>query len=110
MKVYDTVNKLADEIKESEEYVNFKKAKEAINTNQDYNNKISEFNKLRYEEQLNSMQTGKVDEEKIKIIQEKYKELISIPEIAKYFDTELKFNGMLGDVNKIISEAVKDVI
>lgn len=110
MKVYDTVNKLADEIKESEEYVNFKKAKEAINTNQDYNNKISEFNKLRYEEQLNSMQTGKVDEEKIKIIQEKYKELISIPEIAKYFDTELKFNVMLGDVNKIISEAVKDVI
>ena len=110
MKVYDTVNKLADEIKESEEYVNLKKAKEAINTNQDYNNKISEFNKLRYEEQLNSMQTGKVDEEKIKIIQEKYKELISIPEIAKYFDTELKFNVMLGDVNKIISEAVKDVI
>lgn len=110
MKVYDTVNKLADEIKESEEYINFKKAKETINTNQEYNNKISEFNKLRYEEQLNSMQTGKVDEEKIKIIQEKYKELISIPEIAKYFDTELKFNVMLGDVNKIISEAVKDVI
>jgi len=110
MKVYDTVNKLADEIKESEEYLNFKMAKDAINTNQEYNNKISEFNKLRYEEQLNSMQTGKVDEEKIKIIQEKYKELISIPEIAKYFDTELKFNVMLGDVNKIISEAVKDVI
>ena len=110
MKVYDTVNKLADEIKESEEYLNFKMAKNAINTNQEYNNKISEFNKLRYEEQLNSMQTGKVDEEKIKIIQEKYKELISIPEIAKYFDTELKFNVMLGDVNKIISEAVKDVI
>ena len=103
MKVYDTVNKLADEIKESEEYLNFKMAKDAINTNQEYNNKISEFNKLRYEEQLNSMQTGKVDEEKIKIIQEKYKELISIPEIAKYFDTELKFNVMLGDVNKIIS-------
>ena len=110
MKVYDTVNKLADEIKESEEYLNFKHAKESINTNKEYQIKISEFNKLRYEEQLNSMQTGKVDEEKIKIIQEKYKELISIPEIAKYFDTELKFNVMLGDVNKIISEAVKDVI
>ena len=110
MKVYDTVNKLADEIKESEEYLNFKMAKDAINTNQEYQNKITEFNKLRYEEQLNSMQTGNVDEEKFKIIQEKYKELISIPEIAKYFDTELKFNIMLGDVNKIISEAVKDVI
>ena len=110
MKVYDTVNRLAEEIKESEEYINFKKAKEAINTNKEYENKISEFNKLRYEEQLNSMQTGRADEEKIKIIQEKYTELISIPDIAKYFDAEFKFNVMLGDVNKIISEAVKDVI
>lgn len=110
MQVYDTVNRLAEEIKESQEYINFKQAKEAINTNKEYQNKISEFNKLRYEEQLNSMQTGKVDEEKIKIIQGKYKELISIPDIAKYFDAEFKFNVMLGDVNKIISEAVKDVI
>ena len=39
-----------------------------------------------------------------------YKELIEIPEIQKYFDAEFKFNVLLGDVNKIISEAVRDIV
>ena len=110
MQVYDTVNRLAEEIKQSEEYVGFKNAKQAIEIMPEYKNKISEFNKLRYKEQLDSMQTGKVDETKFVEIQKMYQELIEIPEIRMYFDAELKFNVMLGDVNKIISEAVKDLL
>ena len=45
-----------------------------------------------------------------KKIQNLYKELIQIPEINEYFNAEFKFNIMLGDVNKTISEAVKDVM
>ena len=41
MNVYDTVNKLAQEIKESEEYVNFKMAKQVIGMNIEYKNKIT---------------------------------------------------------------------
>ena len=110
MQVYDTVNKLAEEIKSSTEYMDLKNAKQAINIMPEYKKKIDEFNKLRYEEQLNSMQTGKTDEAKMIDIQNKYKEMIEIPEIKKYFDAELKFNVMLGDVNRIISEAVKDLL
>ena len=55
MNVYDTVNKLAQEIKESEEYVNFKMAKQVIGMNIEYKNKITEFEKARYEEQLIEM-------------------------------------------------------
>ena len=33
MNVYDTANRLAGEIKNSEEYVNFKMARQAINLN-----------------------------------------------------------------------------
>ena len=39
MQVYDTANRLASEIKESEEYVNFKMAKQAINLNIDLKKK-----------------------------------------------------------------------
>ena len=92
MNVYDTVNRLATEIRESEEYLNFKKAKEKVSNNPNYKDKISEFEKLRYEEQINTIQSGK------------------IPEIKEYFDTEFKFNVLIGDVNKIISESIKDVI
>ena len=56
------------------------------------------------------MQTGKTDGEKMAKIQGLYSELIQIPEIKKYFDAELKFNVLLGDINKTISEAVKDVM
>lgn len=110
MNVYDTVNKLAEEIKQSEEYTNFKIAKEEINSNPELKSQIDEFEKERYEEQLNSIQNGKTDQEKMAKIQSKYSELIQIPEISKYFNAEFKFNILLGDVNKIISEAVKDVM
>ena len=110
MNVYDTANQLAEEIKQSEEYVTYKMAKEAINLNFELKNKIDKFEKARYEEQLNTMQTGKTDSGKMAKIQGLYSELIQIPEIKKYFDAELKFNVLLGDINKTISEAVKDVM
>jgi cell fate (sporulation/competence/biofilm development) regulator YlbF (YheA/YmcA/DUF963 family) len=72
--------------------------------------KITEFEKARYEAQLNTIQTGQNDEEKIKKAQELYAELVQIDDVKRYFDAELKFNVVLADVNKIISEAVEDVI
>lgn len=110
MNIYDTANRLAQEIKTSEEYANYKKAKEYINLKPELKEKIADFEKTRYEAQMSSIQNGKDDEEKIKKMQEMYVELIQIDEVKKYFDAELKFNVMLADVNKIISEAVTDVM
>ncbi len=110
MNVYDTVNRLAQEIKESEEYVNYKMAKETLNLNQELKNKIKEFEEARYDAQLTAMQTGKNDEEKLKKMQDLYASLIENMEAQKYFDAEMKFNILLADVNKIIGDAIKDVM
>lgn len=110
MQVYDTANRLASEIKSSEEYVNYKMAKQAINLNQDLKKKIDEFEKARYEEQIEMMQTGKQNDEKMKKVQELYIELMEQEEAKRYFDAELKFNILIGDVNKIIAESVQDLI
>ena len=110
MNIYDTANKLSSEIKASEEYVNYKMAREVINLRPDLKDEISKFEQLRYEVQISQMQTGKVDEEKMKQIQDIYTRIIEIDEIKKYFDAELKFNVLLADVNKIIGEAVKDLV
>ena len=110
MNIYDTANRLAQEIKTSEEYVNYKMAKETINLKPELKEKIQEFEKARYDAQVSAIQTGKDDEEKVKKMQELYVELISIDEVKKYFDAEIKFNVILADVNKIIGEAVKDVL
>ena len=80
MNVYDTANRLAQEIKTSNEYLEYKKAKE------------------------------KQDEEKTKKLQEMYGILIENKDIKNYFDLEVKFNVMIADVNKIIAESVKEVL
>ena len=110
MNIYDTANKLASEIKQSEEYVNYKMAKEALNLNQELKKKISEFEMMRYDTQLTAIQTGKNDEEKIKKMQDLYAELIENNEAQKYFESETKFNIIIADVNKIIGEAIRDVM
>ena len=110
MNIYDTANKLSSEIKASEEYANYKMAREVINLRPELKEEIAKFEKLRYEVQINQMQTGKIDENKMKEIQEIYAKIIEIDEIKKYFDAELKFNVLLADVNKIIGDAVKDLV
>ena len=110
MNVYDTANQLATEIKQSEEYLNYKKAREALALNPDLKKKIGEFEVARYDAQLTQMQMGKEDEEKTNKMKELYAELIQIDDAKKYFDAEMKFNIVLADVNKIIGEAVRDVI
>ena len=110
MNVYDTANKLASEIKQSEEYVNYKMAKEVLNLNKELKEKIKEFDLARYEAQIIAIQTGKNDEEKLKKAQDLYAELIENPDAKKYFETETKFNIIIADVNKIIGEAIQDVL
>lgn len=110
MNVYDTANRLAQEIKQSEEYMNYKMAKQSITLNSNLKQKIDEFEKVRYESQLKTIQTGQKDEKQYEKMQSLYKELIEIDEAKKYFEAEMKFNIVVADINKIIGEAIRDVM
>lgn len=110
MKVYDTANQLAQEIRESEEYITYKTAKETIDLNYELKKQVEEFEMARYEAQVAAIQTGKQDEEKLKHVQELYGKLIQNQEASMYFDAEMKFNVMISDVNKIIGEAIQSLI
>lgn len=110
MNVYDTANRLASEIKSSDEYKNYKKLKEEVKNNSELKQKLEEFEKERYEVQIAAMTQGTKDTSKAENMQKLYIQLIENDVMKQYFDAELKFNVMLGDVNKIIGEAVEDVI
>lgn len=110
MNVYDTANRLAQEIKQSEEYVNYKMAKETLSLRPDLKKQIEEFEAARYDAQISVMQTGKEDEEKTKKMQQLYIELIENDDAKRFFEAETKFNIVLADVNKIIGDAVMDVL
>ncbi len=110
MNIYDTANRLASEIKQSEEYVNYKMAKQALNLNTELKKRMSEFEKMRYEAQIVQLQTGKEDTEKMEKVKKLFEELIQEEEAKKFFDAETKFNIVIADVNKIIGEAIRDVM
>lgn len=110
MNVYDTANRLAQEIRTSEEYKAYKQAKEDTMATPELKKKVEDFEKLRYDVQLLEMQGKPVEEEKNKKLQEMYSILVQEKDIQEYFDLEVKFNVMIADVNKIIAEAIKDVL
>lgn len=110
MNIYDTANKLAYEIKNSEEYKDYKKLKEEVNKNIELKEKLDNFEKARYDIQIATIQGREQDKEKAVDIQKLYIELIQNETMKKYFDAELKFNVILADINKIIGEAVQDLI
>lgn len=110
MNVYDTVNKLAQEIRNSDEYINYKKIKEEVNADLELKKKIENFQKMRYEVQLESLRTGDQENPKIKEMQEEYMDLIKNEKAKQYFDMEIKFSILIGDVNKIIGETVKELL
>ena len=110
MNVYDTANRLAQEIRESKEYTDYKKLKKSLMENADTKKKIEDFEKLRYEVQLMQYTGEDKDEEKTKKLQEMYEVLMKDEQVKQYFDLEVKFNVMIADVNKIIAEAIKDVL
>lgn len=110
MYVYDEANNLAKAIRESNEYLEYKKIKEELKDKLDVKKKIDDFEKIRYDVQLMSFKGEGQSKEKMKKLQEMYDILMKEPEIKKFFDIEVKFNIMLADVNKIISESVQDVL
>lgn len=110
MNIYDTANRLAYEIKQSDEFNNYKKLKEEVQNNPNLKEKLNNFEKTRYEIQIATIQGLEQDKEKAVDMQKLYLELIQDETMKKYFDAELKFNVLLTDVNKIIADAVQDLI
>ncbi|MCI9366227.1 MAG: YlbF family regulator [Clostridia bacterium] len=110
MNVYDTANKLAGELKNSSEYLEYKKIKEELNQNPEVKGKMAEFEKTRYEVQLEALKGEEQQKAKLEEMQKIYVELVENDIAKRYFEAELKFNVLIADVNKIIAESVQDVL
>ena len=110
MNIYDTANKLAAELKQTDEFKAYKNSKQQIESNAEVKSKIDEFDKLRVEAQK-AMLKGEANANELSVkLQNLYTELYQ-NEIAKnYLEAEMRFSVMVTDINKIISEAIKDVI
>lgn len=114
MEIYDTANKLASELKNSEEYKKYKEAKERLFADPSKKEMITEFESLKQEVQIMEVKQQthqEIDEEDKKLkLAKLYNVLIENPDVKEYFDYEIAFNKLMFDVNKIIGDAIKDVL
>ena len=114
MEIYDTANRLAEEIRNSKQYKDLKRAKDELMANTEKRQMIIDFEELKKEVQLMEMQrlnNEPIDEQdkKDKLIT-MYNVLIQNKDIKDYFDYEIAFNQLMVDINKIIGSSIKDVL
>lgn len=114
MEVYDTANKLAEEIRTSDQYITYKNIKDRLFNDPQMKNKIMEFENLKQELQLMEVKQQNKEEidendKKVKLIK-LYNGLVEDKDVKAYFDAEIAFNQMMIDINKIIGDSIKDVL
>lgn len=114
MEIYDTANRLAEEIRNSKQYKDLKESKDKLMADANKRQLIIDFEELKKEVQLmevQKMQNKEVDEKaKKEKLAKMYNVLIENKDIKDYFDYEIAFNQMMVDVNKIIGNSIKDVL
>ena len=114
MEIYDTANRLAEEIRNSEQYKRLKESKEKLFADSNKKELIEEYEKLKQEVQIMEIKrqnNEEIDEENKKVkVAKLYNVLIENKDIKEYFDYEIEFSKMMSDINKIIGDAIKEVL
>ena len=108
MSVYDTATKLASEIKNSKEYLDFVDNMKIIKKNKNYENLLSEYKKTQYNLQIATMNNKKLDKKTLKRMEEIQNKIRHNDQIYNYILSEEKFNIMMDNINKIIANTIKE--
>ena len=108
MSVYDTATKLASEIKNSKEYLDFVDNMKIIKKNKNYENLLSEYKKTQYNLQIATMNNKKLDKKTLKKMEEIQNKIRHNNQIYNYILSEEKFNIMMDNINKIIANTIKE--
>ncbi len=104
--VYDTVHKLAAELKNSAEFLEYKAAKEKAFVDETNAGLLKQFQKATLEMQAHmAAQTTPPDE-----LKERHEKILSVlqlnPDCIAYLMAEYKLNATMGDIFRILSDSV----
>ena len=108
MSVYDTGTKLASEIKNSKEYLDFVENMQIMKRDKNNENLLSEYKKTQYSLQQATMNNKKPDKKSLRKMEEIQNKIRHNEKIYNYLLAEEKFNIMMDTINKIIAHTVKE--
>ncbi len=110
MNVYDNANDLAKAIKDSHEYKKLLSAKKDLSGDADAGKMVKDFLGKQAELQLEAMSGKQPDQAKTEQLQKLYELLSMNSKAREYIQCYMRFQMMMEDISKTISEAVKDVV
>ncbi|MEA3424022.1 MAG: YlbF family regulator [Bacillota bacterium] len=104
MNIYDHANELADAIKKSTEYIDYKRLSKEIENDSDLKIMIDDYHNRQLELQKEQLLNNKISKES----ENEFNELIAImkenPKVHEFLNVEMRFAQIMADVSKIISE------
>lgn len=103
--VYDNARALANDLQNSEEYTQYKAAKEAAFQNETTKALIERYHTLQMKAQAAYL-SGEKDESTMEELQKLGEVLQFNSDAAAFLMAEYRLNTMLGDVYKILADAV----
>ncbi|WP_227354449.1 YlbF family regulator [Haladaptatus salinisoli] len=100
--VEEMATELGEAIADTPEYQQFEEAKAAVEADEDAQEKIREFERLRQEFML-ARQTGEATQEDVTKVQEAQQELHSLPVMEEYLEAQDELDARLEDLNRAVS-------
>ena len=107
MGVYDTTNKLANEIKNSKEYKDFQRYMKTIKDDKETEELLREYRTIQLQIQQNAMKNKRIDKKSMMKIETIQKKVSNNKKIYNYLISEQKFTSMMDNINKILAKAVE---
>ncbi|MEZ0535624.1 YlbF family regulator [Caldicellulosiruptoraceae bacterium PP1] len=104
--VYDAAYNLVNTLKESNEYKEYKKAKEKIDNDPKLKEMIKDFKKKQFEIQTMQLQGKQVASDDIYKLQQLYQIISLHNDINEFLSKEIILQKILADITKIIAEAI----
>ena len=105
MYVYDRANLLAQDIKESPEFIEYNTLKDELFQDETTKDLIKQFKKLQFEAQAAYMSGQAPSDEMMDKLQKLGQVLQLNEKVERFFMAEYKAQTILGDIYKLIGEA-----
>lgn len=107
MTVHDQAHFLARTLQDSEEYKEFKTAKEAVEADEQHKQMLGGYKRQQMKMQAAMMAGQQPKQEEAEQLQRMAQVLQFVPEITRYLMAEYRLHQLIGDVYKIIGDAVE---
>ena len=110
MNFYDKIHEMVRALKQTNEFTQYMKLKEELKKDEKAYNMLKDFKDKQKKYQMEYIDGKDQNDKEISEMQNLYSLVIQNDVSRKLLENEMKINVMLADMQKIIGDALKDII